>query len=94
MTGPILIVADNDAITRLAPSWADRFARAGRVHRVRLAGSAGACDIDRLAAEAQTLAAVAIAAAGGDAAWSLAAAVASRLGLPLVDPEAEADGKG
>lgn len=88
MTGPILVVADNDSIARLAPRWAEQFAAAGRLHRVRLAGPGGERDIDRLAAEARSLAAVAIAAAGGAPVWSLAAAVATRLGLPLVHPEA------
>ncbi|MFM8414827.1 MAG: hypothetical protein ACKOCX_08885 [Planctomycetota bacterium] len=94
MTGPILVVADNEAIARLAPRWAEQFAAAGRLHRVRLAGAPSDREIERLASEARSLAAVAIAAAGGDAARSLAQAVASRLGLPLVQPEAAAGGAG
>lgn len=93
MTGPVLVVADNDAIARLAPHWAEQFAAAGRLHRVRLAGSTSDRELERLAAEARSLAAVAIAAAGGDAARSLAAAVATRLGLPLIPPEAAAGGE-
>lgn len=91
MTGPILVLADNDAIARLAPRWAADFGAAGRIHRVRLAGLGDDGELDRLAAEAQSLAAVAIAAAGGQPVWSLAAAVARRLDLPLVHPEAATD---
>lgn len=94
MTGPILVVADNDAIARLAPRWAAQFAAAGRIHRVRLAGSGGEREVERLLAEARSLAAVAIATAGGEAVRSLAAAVATRLGLPLVEAEAAAGGEG
>ena len=94
MTGPVLIIADNDAIARLAPRWAEQFAAAGRLHRVRLAGVPGEPEIERLVNEARSLAAVAIATAGGDAARALAAAVATRLGLPAVQPEAAAGGAG
>ena len=94
MTDPILVVADNDAIARLAPRWAGQFAAAGRLYRVRLAGVPGDREIERLATEARSLEAVAIAAAGGEAVQSLAAAVATRLGLPLIQPEAAAGGEG
>lgn len=81
---PILVVADNDAICRLAPRWARAFAGAGRHYRVRLVGSPSDQEIDRVAAEATSLAAAEIMGAGGAASQAVAAAVAARLGLSLV----------
>lgn len=89
---PILVVADNDAIRRLAPVWARAFAAAGRLHRVRLAGSPSEREIDRVAAEATSLAAVEIMGAGGAASQAIAAAVAARLGLSLARADDAGEG--
>jgi hypothetical protein len=80
--GPVLVIADNEAIARRAPAWAAGFSACGRLHRVRLAGPV-AGDVDGLVAEAVDLAATAILAAGGEAALHAGRAVAARLGLPL-----------
>lgn len=83
--GPILVVADNAAIARSAPDWSRRFAAAGRLHRVRLAGRGDACDVAEVAAEAASLGAVAILAAGDRPAVGLATRVAKALNLPLTE---------
>ena len=80
--GPVLVLADNEAIARRAPAWAAGFLAVGRPHRVRLVGPL-AGDIDGLVTEAVNLAATAILAAGGAGARQAAQAVATRLGLPL-----------
>lgn len=80
--GPVLVLADNEAIARRAPAWAAEFLAAGRPHRVRLVGRV-ASDIDALVIEAVNLAATAILAAGGPGSRHAACAVATRLGLPL-----------
>ena len=80
--GPVLVIADNRAIARRAPAWAADFVAFGRVHRVRLVDRA-ASDLDALVAEAVSLRATAILAAGGAATRAAALAVAARLGLPL-----------
>lgn len=94
MKGPLLVIADNDAIARLAPRWAEAFAAAGLHYRVRLAGSLGDLELEAILAEARSLAAGAILAAGRPATRTLAAAVADRLGLPLVPEEAATGGEG
>lgn len=81
-SGPVLVLADNEAIARRAPAWAAGFLAVGRPHRVRLVGPL-AGDIDGLVTEAVNLAATAILAAGGAGARQAAQAVATRLGLPL-----------
>ena len=83
--GPILVVADNAAIARSAVDWNRRFAAAGRLHRVRLAGRGDAGDVAAVAAEAVSLGAVAILAAGDRTAVGLAAQVAESLNLPLIE---------
>jgi glycerol dehydrogenase-like iron-containing ADH family enzyme len=94
VTGPLLVIADNEAIARLAPGWAERFAAAGLGYRVRLAGSLGDRELEAVVAEARSLPARAILAAGSPATRALAAAAAARLGLPMIRDEAEAGGAG
>jgi glycerol dehydrogenase-like iron-containing ADH family enzyme len=94
VTGLLLVIADNEAIARLAPRWAERFAAAGTGYRVRLAGSLGDSEIEAVVAEARSLSASAILAAGGPATRALAAAAATRLGLPVVRDEAAAGNGG
>lgn len=95
MTGPVLVVADNEAIARLAPRWAETFAAAKLGYRVRLAGSLGEpAELEGVIAEARSLAAGAILAAGAPSTQALARAAAAELGLPLIRDEAEADGEG
>lgn len=79
LSGPVLVVAGNSAIARLAPVWAEAFAEAGWTHRVRLCGGESSRrEIAALAAEAADLSARVIVAAGGgktiDAARAAAAA--------------------
>ena len=79
LSGPVLVVAGNAAIARLAPLWAAAFAAAGWTHRVRLCGGESSRrEIAALAAEADSLSARVIVAAGGgktlDAARAAAAA--------------------
>ncbi|NBW86821.1 MAG: iron-containing alcohol dehydrogenase [Planctomycetia bacterium] len=79
LSGPVLVVAGNSAIGRLAPIWAAAFAAAGWTHRVRLCGGESSRrEIATLAAEAAGLSARVIVAAGGgktlDAARAAAAA--------------------
>jgi len=79
LSGPVLVVAGNSAIARLAPGWAAAFAAAGWTHRVRLCGGESSRrEIAALAAEAASLSACVIVAAGGgktlDAARAAAAA--------------------
>ena len=79
LSGPVLVVAGNAAIARLAPLWAAAFAAAGWTHRVRLrGGESSRREIAALAAEADSLSARVIVAAGGgktlDAARAAAAA--------------------
>lgn len=88
MTAPVLVVADNAAISRFAVRWAGEFARTGRLHRVRLVGAGGESEIGAVVAEARSLRAATIVAAGGDTACRVAAAVAARLDLALVRHEA------
>lgn len=86
------MIADNAAIARRALAWARSFAALGRLHRVRLVGTAGA-DVEALVAEARDLEATAILAAAGETAHRVARAVAARLDLPLaVDRAVEAPG--
>ena len=83
--GPILVVADNAAIAGSAVDWSRRFAAAGRLHRVRLAGRGDAREVAEVAAEAVSLGAVAILAAGDWPAVGLATRVAEALNLPLTE---------
>jgi len=75
--GPVLVVADDDAIAEHAPAWAASFAAAGLVHRVVVAG------VDIPAAAADFAARVIVAAGAADA-RAAAEAAAAGLGLPIV----------
>ena len=90
--GPVLIVADNEAIARLAPRWAARFAAIGRVHRVRLLSLGSPAEIAAVVAEARSLPATVILAAGDTLLRERAARVAGLAGLPLMVGEESADG--
>lgn len=79
--GPVLVVADDDAIAAHAPAWAASFAAAGILHRVVVAG------VDIVAAAAGLDARV-IVAAGTAPARAAAKAAAVALGLPIVVAEA------
>jgi glycerol dehydrogenase-like iron-containing ADH family enzyme len=92
--GPLLVIADNESIARLAPRWAEAFTAAGLHYRVRLVGSLGDRELEAILAEARSLAAGTILTAGQPATIALAAAAADRLGLPLVREEAVAGGGG
>lgn len=76
--GPVLVIADSAAVSRLAPTWAEAFAGAGWVHRViGFGGTGGRREIAALAREAASLGAVTILGAGGREVLDAAAAVAS-----------------
>lgn len=78
--GPILVVADNDAIANSGLRWARIFEKAQRLYRVRLAGPS---TLEAVVNEAKSLGAVAITWAGDSEACSLAEATASQLGIPF-----------
>lgn len=83
--GPVLVVADNDAIGSHAPDWARQVAAAGWRHRVRFwEGPADETAIARLAAEARAFGARAIVASGGTATRVVARHVAAAIGVPCV----------
>ena len=90
--GPVLIVADNEAIARLAPRWAARFAAVGRMYRVRLLSHGSPAELAAVAAEARSLPAAGILAAGDALLRERAARVAGLAGLPLMVGEESADG--
>jgi|GEM_PF-4645100 hypothetical protein len=83
--GPILMVADNEAIARGALAWAAACTHEGRLHRVRLAGPSAPAAI---AAEATHLGAAAILWAGAPEVRALAAAAAREAGIPLLGEDA------
>lgn len=78
LAGPVLVVADDDAIATSAPAWADSFASARIEHRVVVHG------VDVLAAAAD-FGARAIVAAGSGAAVAAARDAAVALGIPFVE---------
>jgi len=97
--GPILIVADNPAITRSGPAWAQAFATRGWLHRVRVStgsvstGSGGddtalAAEAEALALEARTLQATVIVGVGGRFTCAAARAAAALAGVPALVPPA------
>ena len=89
---PVLVIADQDTVARLAPAWLESFDKAGWLYRVRsFGGRATDAEIAALAAEATSLGAKTIAAIG-DATLQAAAkaaaetvdSTASRFGISLV----------
>ena len=74
---PVLVIADQDTVGRLAPAWFESFDEAGWLYRVRsFGGRANDAEIAALAAEARSLGAKSIAAVG-DAGLSDAAVAAA-----------------
>ena len=85
LVGPVLVVADAEAIGRLAPTWAEVLAAAGLRYRVRLvSGTEAGRELDALADELARLGARACVAAGSAGALATARAVAACAGLPCV----------
>lgn len=85
LVGPVLVLADAEAIGRLAPGWAVAFAAAGLRYRVRLVrGDAPPCEIDAVVAEVRRQAARSCAVAGDAAAVATARAVAARAAVPCI----------
>jgi len=82
--GSALILADNQAIARLAPQWAVHLASVGRPYRVRLLSIGSPSELEAVAAEATAFAADVIIAAGSERLQASAAQVATLAGLPLV----------
>ncbi|MFM1902866.1 MAG: hypothetical protein RLZZ440_766, partial [Planctomycetota bacterium] len=82
--GPVLVLADNQAIATAAVRWAAEFAAIGVVHRVRLVEHGDAQELASVLAEAGQLGAAAIAAGGAGPQRAVALAISERLGLPLV----------
>lgn len=85
VAGPVLVVADADAIAASAPAWAAAFAAAGLVHRVLVASDrTDDAEVAAIAAEAESLAAAAVAVVAGAAVVAAAESAAARRGLPCV----------
>ena len=83
--GPVFVIASDESVGRLAPAWADAFARAGWCHRVRVIASSvpSAGEFDRLVAEVTQFGATLVVAAAGDCERQVAAELARMAGLPL-----------
>jgi oligopeptide/dipeptide ABC transporter ATP-binding protein len=95
VVGPVLVIADNPAITRRGPAWARVFGAVGMMHRVRFwEGAAEAGDIRSLTAEAAGFGARLVVASGGAATRAVAEAVARSAGLPCVVDPLDAGGSG
>jgi len=84
LAGPVLVVADGEAISRLAPAWAEAFAAAGWLHRVLAAGTAATGEVAAIAAEAESLRAAALVAAGDAAVRATVEQAAAACRLPCV----------
>jgi glycerol dehydrogenase len=85
LQGPALFVAGNSAVGRLAPVWAKSLAGIGWMHRVWLfGGESSRREIAAIAAEARSLGAATIVAAGGGKVLDAARAAAAILRLPFV----------
>lgn len=84
VSGPVLVLADNQAISAAAPNWAAAFAAAGTTHRVRLVERASEREVAAVLAEAEHLGAATILAVGSKSPLAVGQAVAGRLGLPLL----------
>ncbi len=89
LRGPVLVVADARAISRWAPAWAAVFAAAGWTHRVFAADPA---DVGAIVAEAESLRAATMLAAGDAAMVAAVESAAAACGLPCAAlPFAEGD---
>jgi glycerol dehydrogenase len=85
LSGPVLVVAGNAAITRLAPLWAASLADVGWEHRVlAFGGESSRGEIDAIAAEAAALGAGVIVGAGGGKTLDAARAAAAARQVPFV----------
>ena len=82
--GPALIVADAATVTRQAPAWAAAFASAGRVHRV-VVTPGGPAAARGVVAEARSLGAGVILAAGPAPVIAAARKAAAELDRPCVE---------
>lgn len=93
--GPVLVLADAEAIGRHAQAWAEAFAAAGLPYRVRLVRSgAGQREIDGMAEELRRQGGRSCAAAGDAGAVATALAVATRAGVPCITLDKGAVGSG
>lgn len=89
---PVLVIADQDTVARLAPAWLESFDGAGWLYRVRsFGGRATNAEIAALAAEARSLDAKTIVAIGDATLQAAAKATAetvdsalSQFGVSLV----------
>lgn len=74
---PVLIIADQDTVGRLAPAWLESFDEMGWLYRVRsFGGMATEQEVAALAAEARSLGAKSIAAIGASTLLMAATAAA------------------
>jgi glycerol dehydrogenase-like iron-containing ADH family enzyme len=85
LEGPVLVVADDDSIGRLAPAWAASFAAVGWVHRVVAGRDADPAEVESLAAEARSLKAATVIGTGGASVRAAARAAAAAVGRPVVE---------
>ena len=84
---PLLIVADNQAISSSAREWYERLSHAGWSYRVRLGEVAEAwrtSELVAIAAEAERFQARSILAVGSEQVVEMAADAAQRASLPLL----------
>lgn len=81
-SGPVLVVACDDAVSLLAPAWAGSFAAAGWTHRVLVVGE-GRRETAAIVAEAESLGAAAIIGAGDDVVIAASRTAATTRGLPF-----------
>lgn len=84
LAGPVLVVADDEAVARLAPAWAEAFSAAGWLHRVLAAGPGAVAEVAAIAAEAESLRAAALVAAGDAAVLAAVQQAAAACRLPCV----------
>jgi glycerol dehydrogenase-like iron-containing ADH family enzyme len=85
LADPVLIVADDPAVARLAPVWQAAFAEARWTHRVLVfGGTVSRREVDAITAEAGSLGAAVIVGAGTTTVLDAALAAAAAVGLPAV----------
>lgn len=82
---PVLIVASDQEVSRLATAWAESFTAAGWTYRVLVSdGRPGPGEIAMIAAEAVSLSAATVVAVGGAAVIAAARSAAAECSLAFV----------
>lgn len=78
------MLADNRGIAGGGPRWAEAFAAAGLIHRVRVVDADGDSTVASVVSEAESLRAATILAVGAGFPLAVGMSAAGRLRLPLV----------